>query len=111
MQSLEVSKIRGKNKKNFETCWLSIINKGNFSKFFLFFPIIFENSSDCAICKEKFPKCDHRFGNTFTFYTDIPFAVHFNYAEKILHLHDNCADSFYLSLKNNSHFHIILWFL
>ena len=72
-QSLEVSKIRGKNKKNFETCWLSIINKGNFSKFFLFFPLIFETSSDCAICKEKFPKCDHRFGNTFTFCTDISY--------------------------------------
>ena len=25
-QSLEVSKIRGKNKKNFEKCWSSIIN-------------------------------------------------------------------------------------
>jgi hypothetical protein len=35
MQSLEVSKIRGKNK--------------------------------------KFPKCDHRFGNTFTFCTDISY--------------------------------------
>ena len=88
MQSLEVSKTRGKNKKNFEKCWLSIINKGNISKFFLFFPLIFETSSDCAICKEKFQKCDHRFGNTFTFCTDIPFAVHFNCAEKILHLRE-----------------------
>jgi hypothetical protein len=35
MQSLEVSKTREKNKKNFEKCWLSIINKGNISKFFL----------------------------------------------------------------------------
>ena len=25
---------KGKNKKNFEKCWLSIINKGNFSKCF-----------------------------------------------------------------------------
>jgi hypothetical protein len=40
------------------------------------------------ICKEKFQKCDHRFGNTFTFWTDIPFAVHFNCAEKILHLRE-----------------------
>jgi hypothetical protein len=47
MQSLEVSKIRGRKKKNFETCWLSIINKGIFSKFFLLFPLIFETSSDC----------------------------------------------------------------
>jgi hypothetical protein len=30
-QSLDVSKIRGKNKKNFEKCWSSIIN--------IFFPI------------------------------------------------------------------------
>ena len=43
MQSLEVSKIRGKNQKNFETCWLSIIDKGNFSKFFLFLPPYFWN--------------------------------------------------------------------
>jgi hypothetical protein len=28
------------------------------------------------------------FGNTFTFCTDIPFAVHFNCAEKILHVHE-----------------------
>jgi hypothetical protein len=39
MQSLEVSKIRGRNKKNFETCWLSIMNKGNFSNFSYFFPL------------------------------------------------------------------------
>jgi hypothetical protein len=39
MQSLEVSKTRGKNKKNFEKCWLSIINKGNISKFSYFFPL------------------------------------------------------------------------
>ena len=36
MQSLEVSKIRGRNKKNFEKCWLSIINKGNTYFFPLF---------------------------------------------------------------------------
>jgi hypothetical protein len=53
MQSLEVSKIREKTKKNFETCWLSIINKETFSK--------------------DISKCDHRFGNTFTFCTDISY--------------------------------------
>jgi hypothetical protein len=36
-QSLQVSKIREKNKKNFETFW--------FSKFFLFFSFIFETST------------------------------------------------------------------
>ena len=39
-QSLEVSKIREKNKKNFEKCWLSIINH--------FFPNkLVETSGDC----------------------------------------------------------------
>ena len=27
-------------------------------------------------------KCDHRIANTFTFCTDIPFAAHFNCAQK-----------------------------
>jgi hypothetical protein len=37
-QSLEVSKIRGKNKKNFDKFWSSIINKGDIDdqNFFLF---------------------------------------------------------------------------
>ena len=34
-----------------------------------------------TICKEKFQKCDHIYNNTFTFYTDIPFTVHFNCAK------------------------------
>ena len=39
-QTLEVSKIRGKNKKNFEKCWSSIIN--------YFFPNrLVETSGDC----------------------------------------------------------------
>ena len=39
-QSLELSKIRGKNKKNFEKCWSSIIN--------IFFPNrLVETSGDC----------------------------------------------------------------
>jgi hypothetical protein len=39
-QSLELSKIRGKNKKNFEKCWSSIIN--------YFFPNrLVETSGDC----------------------------------------------------------------
>ena len=39
-QSLDVSKIRGKNKKNFEKCWSSIIN--------YFFPNrLVETSGDC----------------------------------------------------------------
>ena len=33
-------------------------------------------------CNEKFKKCDHRIGNTFTFCIDIPFAAHFNCAKK-----------------------------
>ena len=39
-QALDVSKIRGKNKKNFEKCWSSIIN--------IFFPNrLVETSGDC----------------------------------------------------------------
>ena len=40
-QSLEVSNIRGKNKKNFEKFPLFIIDNQHVSKFFLFFPLIF----------------------------------------------------------------------
>ena len=40
------------------------------------------------MCKGKLKKCDHWFGNTFTVCTDIPFAVHLNCAEKILHLRE-----------------------
>ena len=40
-QSLEVSNIRGKNKKNFEKYPLFIIDNQHVSKFFLFFPLIF----------------------------------------------------------------------
>ena len=47
-QSLEVSKIRGKNKKNFEKFWSSMINKmTKFFEVFLIFSLIFETSSDC----------------------------------------------------------------
>ena len=53
----------------------------------LFYGIYFNKFH--TICKEKFQKCDHRIGNTFTFCTDIPFATHFNCAEKkILHLRE-----------------------
>jgi hypothetical protein len=61
--------------------------------------------------------CPYIFGNTFTFCTDIPFAVHFNCAEKILHLREEQQHMtivhifFYLSLKYNLYFHSILWFL
>ena len=61
--------------------------------------------------------CPYIFGNTFTFCTDIPFAVHFNCAEKILHLREELQHMtivhifFYLSLKYNLYFHSILWFL
>ena len=43
-----------------------------------------------AICKGKFQKKKktYIFCNTFTFCTDIPFVVHFNWAEKILHLRE-----------------------
>ena len=46
----------------------------------LFYGIYFNKFH--TICKEKFKKCDHRIGNTFTFCTDIPFAAHFNCAGK-----------------------------
>ena len=44
-----------------------------------------------AICKEKFQKCDYRFGNTFTFCTDNLFVVHYI----CVNWHDKC-DFFYL---------------
>jgi hypothetical protein len=45
-----------------------------------------------ALCKGEFQKCDHWFGNTFTFCTDIPFAVHFNCAniKKCILTHLKC---------------------
>ena len=64
----------------------------------------------------KFQKCDHWFGNTFIFCTDIPFAVHFNCAEKILHLREEHKHMtivrifIYLSLKYISYFHNIIIF-
>ena len=38
----------------------------------LFYGIYFNKFH--TICKEKFQKCDHRIGNTFTFCTDISIA-------------------------------------
>ena len=72
----------------------------------LFYGIYFNKFH--TICKEKFKKCDHRIGNTFTFCTDIPFAAHFNCAEKksmtIVQIFLG-----YLCLKHISYFHNILW--
>ena len=46
-QSLEVSKIREKNNEKFEKFWSSIIiDDQNFSKFLLFFPLIFDTIDD-----------------------------------------------------------------
>ena len=49
----------------------------------LFYGIYFNKFH--TICNEKFKKCDHRIGNTFTFCTDIPFAAHFNCTKKKIH--------------------------
>ena len=77
----------------------------------LFYGIYFNKFH--TICKEKFQKCDHRIGNTFTFCTDIPFATHFNCAEKkILHLREEQLCRFFwlpFCLKHISYFHNISW--
>ena len=77
----------------------------------LFYGIYFNKFH--TICKEKFQKCDHRIGNTFTFCTDIPFATHFNCAgKKILHLREEQLCRFFwlpFCLKHISYFHNISW--
>ena len=79
----------------------------------LFYGIYFNKFH--TICKEKFQKCDHRIGNTFTFCTDIPFAEHFNCAEKnsfiYVKTHMTFVGFFWLPfcLKHISYFHNILW--
>jgi hypothetical protein len=70
-----------------------------------------------TICREKFQKCDHRIGNTFTFCTDIPFAAHFNCAEKKSYIYVKNLNTWQLCgffllpfcLKYISYFHNILW--
>jgi hypothetical protein len=67
------------------------------------------------VLPEKIQKCDHRIGNTFTFCTDIPFAAHFNCAEKksfiYVKTHMTFVGFFWLPfcLKHISYFHNILW--
>jgi hypothetical protein len=77
---------------HYRRCYLSVRKKMLSVEFYrnlrrnLFYRIYFNEFH--AICKGKFQKCDHWFGNTFTFCPDNPFAVHSNCAKKILHLRE-----------------------